>query len=331
MAIAFDAITGVQLTTGTSLTYSHTCTGSDRILFVSANNNTASDYVTGITYNGVSMTKIGASLQGGSTRYTNLYYLVAPATGANNVVISCSGSTYIEAYTVSYTGVHQSSPIDTNRTDTGSSVTSLTCTLTTTADQCWLITAGSYGAGTLSGGASTYARNVSFSYGILDSNGARSIGSNSLIINSSSSNAGFITAAFKPTANAYTLALAAGAFTYTGVATGLLYGRKLALDAGSYILTGVAVAMMKGFGMIMATGSYALTGIDVALQYGRIMALSAGSYVLTGIAVAFNKGYTIVMATGSYILTGLSVILRPSRIWTNITANVATWINRTRN
>lgn len=58
MAIAFDATTTSSLGSAvTSITFSHTCTGSNRILFVCTANNGGAN-VTGVTYNGVAMTNI---------------------------------------------------------------------------------------------------------------------------------------------------------------------------------------------------------------------------------------------------------------------------------
>jgi len=92
MAIAFDATTDGGNTTATSLTYSHTCTGSNRILFVSVIGAIGSDNVTGATYAGAAMTLVDKQA---SARSTYLFYLIAPATGANNVVVSAGSSSFI--------------------------------------------------------------------------------------------------------------------------------------------------------------------------------------------------------------------------------------------
>ena len=97
MAIAFDAAARTDAGANqTTATVSHTCTGSDRILFVQAISNDDGDTVTGVTYNGVAMTKIGSSVgvppAGSSSNFLSMWYLIAPATGANNVVVTRSTS-----------------------------------------------------------------------------------------------------------------------------------------------------------------------------------------------------------------------------------------------
>lgn len=119
MAIAFDTATDTSVATGTptSHTVSHTCTGADLVLLVGVSVATPSGSVTGTTvtatYNGVSMTEIrsgtttGALLQTSSASAGScLFYLLDPATGANNVVVTLStGEAEILVGTASYTGV----------------------------------------------------------------------------------------------------------------------------------------------------------------------------------------------------------------------------------
>lgn len=137
MAIAFDTATNGGFASGTSRTFSHTCSGSNRILFVHCGHNASSDIITGVTYNGVSMTQI-ATVSPTANRREYLFYLIAPATGANNVVITASGSTSIFGNAASYTGVKQSDQPDNSTTATSSTTPSET-TLTTVADNCWTI------------------------------------------------------------------------------------------------------------------------------------------------------------------------------------------------
>lgn len=110
--IAFDAVT----VTNTTLTYSHTVSGTDRLLIVTAGiRDTTLDEITGITYAGAAMTKAdGRNRSGGLVDVrSELWYLVAPATGTNNVVITGSaGFTRISTSAMSYTGVDQTSPIE---------------------------------------------------------------------------------------------------------------------------------------------------------------------------------------------------------------------------
>jgi hypothetical protein len=142
MAIAFDAATDGGNNGGTtnSLTFSHTCTGSNLILFVHFQGDAigGADDITGVTYNGTSLT-LALKTGLGNNRFSYVYYLLSPSTGAHNVVISCTANHYIIGTAASYTGAAQTTP---DNTAVGGSVNAsdLTCTtsITTVADNCWV-------------------------------------------------------------------------------------------------------------------------------------------------------------------------------------------------
>lgn len=205
MAIAYDTSTNGNYTSGTSHTFSHTCTGSDRILFVEAVINTSSDLITGVTYNGVSLTRI-TTVSPNANRRLYYYYLVAPATGANNVVISASSSTAIGGNAVSYTGVAQTGTIIDVSTTQTASTSSVTTNLTTTIDNCWTIlgtTEDTTTAFTASTGSTLRTSNTTYvDVRIFDSNAAITpAGSTSMTVTHSTTPAytgGFIMIAFAP-------------------------------------------------------------------------------------------------------------------------------------
>ena len=135
--IAFDATAQGKVLGATSLSYSHTCTGSNLILFVGINLfNPGSDLVTGVTYGGVALTQLTKQNAQGSEVY--LYYLIAPTTGANNIVISTSSSVDIRSISASYTGVIQITSID-NSTVNNANASTITTSLTTINNNCWMI------------------------------------------------------------------------------------------------------------------------------------------------------------------------------------------------
>lgn len=168
MTIAFDA-TSTGTAASTTLTVSHTCSGSDRALVVGVVGRTA-DEVTGVTYNGVAMTQIGKKAETGS-RYVYLYYLNAPATGAHDIVVSASGSAYLELSAASYTGVLQTGQPEVNAVNSAVSASSLTTSLTTLADNAWTVLAALHQSGTLTAGSGSTQRNTTLVGAILDSNG----------------------------------------------------------------------------------------------------------------------------------------------------------------
>lgn len=109
MAIAFDAKSKKGFD-ASSTTLSHTCTGSNRLLVVAFTID-GSDTISGTpTYAGVNMTQLVTVAPGNFRIY--LYYLIAPATGANNISVTLSGSVDAGIMATSYTGVAQTSPVD---------------------------------------------------------------------------------------------------------------------------------------------------------------------------------------------------------------------------
>jgi hypothetical protein len=142
MAIAYDAASTGTATTTSPLTWSHTCTGSDRILFVGVNVYVfSSPECTGVTYNGVAMTLVGSRRETTfGINEVSLWYLINPASGSNTVSVSFTGGTGVTciAGAVSYTGVDQTSQPDAVSGGTGSMSTP-TRTVTTVADKCWVI------------------------------------------------------------------------------------------------------------------------------------------------------------------------------------------------
>ena len=92
----------------TSFSYSHTVSGSSRILVVGVANLTAA--VSGVTYGGESLTKIEDDT-GGSVK-ASLWYIVNPAAGANNVVITtASGVSRLASGASTVINVDQTNPL----------------------------------------------------------------------------------------------------------------------------------------------------------------------------------------------------------------------------
>ena len=206
MAIAFDATSAGSA--GGTLTIAHTCTGTDLILWVGffLFKSPTPPGVTSVTYNGVAMTAISgapSSHQSNITEY--LYYLVNPATGTNNIVITPAGSVdEVDANCASYTGATQSGqPDSVGKTQNFAGTTSITLSTTVGVDNSWAVGFARWEGSSPSDGTGTTHRG-SFGNGcaIFDSNSALATGSRSLIINFTSSvNSGLI-ASFSPSAPA---------------------------------------------------------------------------------------------------------------------------------
>lgn len=182
MAIAID-VANESFANASSLTYSHTVTGSNTLLIVGwyAFNTTAT--FSSVTYNGVAMSQLATRGADGTGGEIYLYGLLNPTTGANNIVISYSGTKQIFACSASYTGVKQSGLPDSSTTNTNSG-TSVTTTTTTVADNTWLVAISRQNGGTTVAGTNTFLRkanSTSPDVVLVDSNSAQTpAGSHSL-------------------------------------------------------------------------------------------------------------------------------------------------------
>lgn len=172
MAIAYDNVTANEQLSGSSLTFAHTTSGSDTLLFAGTTDGGAVG-VSSITYNSVSASLVG-NVQIPSDRSIFLYSLIAPANGSNNIVFTLNSSTTNWGGTViTYTGCDQTTNPEASGTDTASGVTSDTTSLTTLTDDAWLTAQCGYTHGTWSASSGTTQRaNPAGSSGYVDSGGS---------------------------------------------------------------------------------------------------------------------------------------------------------------
>lgn len=215
--IDVDSVTENQFATATSLTYAHTCTGTNLLLFVVVGYaDSASDLITGVTYNGVAMTRIGTRKSSTNNDRSYLYALQAPATGANNVVVSRSSSGNIESGALSFTGAQQSVTMDSTA---NGEATATTITETTT-----VVTANSFLIGALyanraqTGGANTTVTSNALNLRGLYSTASVSTGAQSLVsTQSDSTRSCWFMASFAPAAT--TAIKTVGGLAYASVKT----------------------------------------------------------------------------------------------------------------
>src|SRR3990167_2930414 len=132
MAVVFDALSSGAVDANT-ITVAHTCTGSNRLLVVGIGIDGAQTVSAGYpTYAGVEMTQVATFAPGNFRIY--IYYLVAPATGANNIVCNFSAAQDIGLVAVSYTGVAQTTPLDANTAGADDASEPIGGAITTVAD-----------------------------------------------------------------------------------------------------------------------------------------------------------------------------------------------------
>ena len=209
MAIAFDAGTNPTYVNAATHTFAHTCSGSDRLLWVHCWRRSG-DAVTGVTYNGVAMTSLGTEILAQTTSgnaYLTLWYLVAPATGSNNVVVtSVSALTEHIDSASSYTGCSQTGIPDAQATLSNTTQTNTTGTVTTVADNCWAIMFLRTQTGNSTAGASTTRRTDAAGFTqTFDGNSPKTpAGSYSLNATHSNGQTGYWMASFAPVSVATT-------------------------------------------------------------------------------------------------------------------------------
>lgn len=236
MAIARDTFTAVSSPGSVnSSTFSHTCSGSDRLLLVAVTKRTSDD-ITGVTYNGVAMTQIIKRDHADSTEFLYIYGLIAPATGANNVIVSASGTSVMYHGVTSYTGVGQTQNLT---AITGFSATNA-ISLTSTVDNSSMFVFVQNS--TDNPAASTGSTKISETNGVgmFESSPLLITPAGSKTMNYTGTNNDSIGVIFEPvTTVVYTIVAATGTFILTGVSAniGALY--TLVASVGSFILTGI--------------------------------------------------------------------------------------------
>lgn len=124
-ALAIDSTSSSGCFGCSSLSWSHTVSGSDRCLLVAPTRYDTFDALSTATYNAVSMTLVPSSGLTSGNHEVALYSLVAPATGANNVQITTAPGvvTELTGGAVSFTDCHQTTPVGTAATASGTSTT----------------------------------------------------------------------------------------------------------------------------------------------------------------------------------------------------------------
>lgn len=129
MALAFDAVTGanVPVNTTTSITFAHTVTGNETVLYVLVTQWAADQQsiATAVTYNGVSLTLLIDSGFSSANDRVLIFRLVNPSTGANNVIVTFGTAPVNKGgriYSMSFTGARQTIPDGTPNGAVGSSL-----------------------------------------------------------------------------------------------------------------------------------------------------------------------------------------------------------------
>jgi hypothetical protein len=96
--------------------------------------------VSGITYNGVAMTFLGARNSVTGAARIETWGLIAPTSGTNTIAVTLTGAIASTGVAVSYTGVHQTSPTEAFNSNQATNVGAADATVTVTpvTDKTWV-------------------------------------------------------------------------------------------------------------------------------------------------------------------------------------------------
>jgi hypothetical protein len=160
MALAIDNTGNAEAFATTATIASFTITGSDTILIVSVcNQSNVSNDTTGVTCNGVAMTKIDEQATLVFNNTISLWGLLSPTTG-DIVATRNTNTDRITICAASYTGSDQATAIGSLTKTKGNGLsTTQTATLTTPVADCWTVM-GTYvnTSGGTSAGSGTFLR-----------------------------------------------------------------------------------------------------------------------------------------------------------------------------
>lgn len=141
MAIAFDTQSSTSWAFSSSYNWSHTCTWSDRLLVVgiAARDSTSGDRTpASITYAWSWLTKILENSDGDFR--TSLWYIINPASWANSIVVTHSGSVTAFSWgAISLTWVLQVTPLDWSWWSQNPSSDALSATISTSESGSWIV------------------------------------------------------------------------------------------------------------------------------------------------------------------------------------------------
>ena len=156
--IEVDSVTQSCGSDTSTLSYAHTCSGSNGLLVVGVTLKYASHITsTSATYNSVSMTK--SVSRGNTTSQGNgtiIFTLKSPATGSNTVAISGDAGEYISSGAISLKGVDQTTPVEATASAVNGSVNDTpTVSITTQSSDSLVIDCVSYGNSITTGSGQT--------------------------------------------------------------------------------------------------------------------------------------------------------------------------------
>lgn len=201
MAIARDATSTAvaSLTNGTTVINTLTTGGSSTLLIalVEDQNGTA-DNIVGVTANASSMTRWASFAGTSENRFLTIYALVSPSTSTSYTITATrsSGSFKICMQSAAYSGTALTNAADATATQNSPSGTSTSTTITTVANNCWIVSVADGGA--ISGTSNFTQLGTVEDVFFADSNASVSAGANTVSFSHASGTATLLSASIAP-------------------------------------------------------------------------------------------------------------------------------------
>lgn len=201
--IARDTSAKFTANTSTSVSGSMTLASGATVLIGYALYRSGGDIITGMTWNGVSMTLLTKLNTGAANTYIYVFYMLNPTTGTHTLAASASSApaSDFDIYGTSYTGTITSSFPDNSTTATGAS-SPISVSLTPVGSGAWTILFGEQEASALTAGTGSNLLQNQHGSGVYDSNGTVSGSYNMQATYSGPSNWGGIMLSIAPPASA---------------------------------------------------------------------------------------------------------------------------------
>lgn len=322
-----------------SLSFSHTTAGADKILVVGIHVRSATVTINAVTHNGNALALVPGSNVVANSQTLALYYMVAPD-ASGNVVVTLSGGTNVIAIANSYTGVDQSTPLGTAQTANQLSGTTISITLSSASDEMGIDIFGNRNGDTpvITGGQTL--RGTVDSGSQINAAASEEVGAASTVMSWSIPTSGIgrlqsgVPLKGAGGGGGSTLVADSGSYTYTGTNAELIRAKILNADSGNYNYTGSLVNLLKGFILNANAGSYSYLGQNATLTFtpagAFVLTADSGNYTYTGTDINFNRDRVIIMSSGTYNYNGTDIqIILPGQIWTDKPSVSTNWNDQT--
>lgn len=329
-SVAFDASSSSPGNGTNTVTWSHTTSGTNRVLLVLVNSFFADGEATGVTYDGVAMTLVGRWT---SDPRQSIWSLVAPNTGTHNVTVTFAGPATANGFmaAISFTNADQTTPTGTFSTNTATSSNQSVTSSSTDAAGLIASIVGDYGGSviTIASGTTRENRSGGFAQAATQDGGTATTSWTTPSADLWTASAVLVKPAGSAVPITGTLAQTLGAATLVGVASAPATG-SLAQTLGAATIVGVgsapaggtlsqtlAALTASGTGTVPAQGATAATlGALTGVGVGAVPVVGGLAQTLGAATVAATGGGPSITGTLAVTLGAVSLPLWPDVVLT---------------